>query len=102
MTNLDRYERRLFLLIFWFLGALVLGVGQVVGQTNNADMVLSFSTGPAEVSLGQYFKVTISVFNSTPGQATNVTVTNVLPANANFVEASASQGSVVQSSGVVS
>ncbi len=89
-------------MVFWFLAATLLAVGRAAGQSTNADLVVSFSTAPAEVSLGQYFKVTISVINSTPGQATNVTVTNLLPSNATFVGASASQGSVVQSAGLVS
>src|SRR5215469_10615941 len=101
MTKPYRFVGRLFLIAFWILTAALLGTGLASGQNTNADLVLSF-TAPSEVSLGQYFQLIINVVNSSPGQATNVVVTNVLPSNATFVEASASKGTVTQSAGLVS
>src|SRR6266404_7035146 len=87
--------------IFAFLALSAVTAGRVVAQTSNADLVLSFSNSPAIVSLGQYFTVTVGIFNWGPDLAANVVVTNLLPANATFIGASATQGSITQSNGIV-
>ena len=96
----DQVEKRVLAVI------LLLGISQFIGarlaaQSSNADLVLSFSNSPAMVSLGQYFTVSIDVFNWGPDPASNLVVTNLLPFNATFIGASASQGSVTLSNGVV-
>ncbi|HEU5068908.1 MAG TPA: Calx-beta domain-containing protein [Verrucomicrobiae bacterium] len=84
-----------------FLLLFTLALSHAEGQTSNADLTLSFSNSPPMVSLGQYFTVTVAVFNNGLDPAANVVVSNWLPANATFVGAVASQGSVTQAAGVV-
>src|SRR5271165_4453537 len=90
------------LLPFALFAMAILATQTAVSQNTNADLVLSFTSTPNEVSLGGYFRGTVSVVNSSVSPATNVVVTNVLPPNATFVGASASQGTVTQASGQLS
>ena len=85
-------------LLLW----LTLLVQPAAAQSSSADLSVSFGGTPAIVSLGQYFNVSVSVLNSSVTTATNVVLTNLLPANATFIGAAASQGKVTHWSGGVS
>lgn len=80
---------------------LQLTASRVAAQSSNSDLVLTFSGGPAMVSSGQYYRATIDIFNWGPDPATNGVVTNILPAGATFIGASASQGTVTQTNGIL-
>src|ERR1700754_109250 len=59
----------------------------------SADMVV-FKSGDEAVALGGQITYSISVFNAGPDDAVNVVLTDVLPANTSFVDASTTTGSV--------
>jgi uncharacterized repeat protein (TIGR01451 family) len=70
-------------MLFLVVAVALIGT-RAAAQDFSADLSVSFVGTPAAISLGQYFKVTVSVLNpSVP--AANVVVSNVLPANAAFV-----------------
>ena len=66
-----------------------------------ADLAVTKSGSPDPVLLGQNITYTVTVTNNGPGSATTVTATDTLPAGVTFVSAVASQGSCVESVGVV-
>jgi uncharacterized repeat protein (TIGR01451 family) len=72
-----------------------------VVAANTADLSIT-KTGPAEaVPAGGGFDYVVTVLNRGPSQATNVTVTDVLPTAVRFVSASATQGSCSTQNGTV-
>ncbi len=58
-----------------------------------ADLSLTQSASVGSTKVGQPITYTISVANSGPNEATNVTVSDSLPSNVTLVSSSASQGS---------
>lgn len=68
----------------------------------NPDLAVTLSAPPGPVLDGQQFVYTITVANHGPGSATGVTLQNWLPAAAQLISASASQGSWTPSPGTVS
>ena len=62
-------------------------------QTASADIVV-FKSGDEAVALGGQITYSISVFNAGPDDAVNVVLTDALPANTSFVDASTNTGSV--------
>lgn len=68
---------------------------------SNADLSLSFANAPVAASVGQYFRFTISIFNNGPDAATNAIISDLVPANATFIGAFSSQGSVSYTNGQV-
>lgn len=66
----------------------------------SADLSLAKS-GPASVDLGDTFNYTLSVDNAGPSTATNVVVTETLPAGVDFVSATASVGTFTHIGGVI-
>ena len=59
----------------------------------SADIVV-FKSGDEAVALGGQITYSLSVFNAGPDDAVNVVLTDVLPANTSFVDASTNTGSV--------
>jgi len=79
-----------------FLGDNSIIFSQIVGA--NADLAVSVATSPAgPVALGNNLTYTVSLTNLGPSTATSVVLTNILPANVNYVSGSASQGVVARS-----
>lgn len=71
------------------------------GQGPGANLVISKTDFPDPVAVGSLLTYTVSVLNSGPAEADEVVVTDVLPSGAQFVSASASQGTATQQNGVV-
>jgi uncharacterized repeat protein (TIGR01451 family) len=68
---------------------------------NTADLSIT-KTGPTvSVPAGGGFNYVLTVLNRGPGQATNVTVNDVLPSTLTFVSASATQGSCSNKKGTL-
>jgi uncharacterized repeat protein (TIGR01451 family) len=65
--------------------------GVAVPPTSSADVRVT-KTAPSVVAVGQTFDYTLVVVNGGPSPATNVTVTDVLPANFSLVSATSTQG----------
>lgn len=73
---------------------------QIVGA--NADLAVSVVTSPVgPVALGNNLTYTVTLTNLGPTTATSVVLSNVLPANVNYVSGSASQGVVARSGSLV-
>ena len=66
-----------------------------------ADLSLTKADSPDPVTVGGTLTYTLTVANAGPGDASDVTVTDNLPASVTFVSATASQGSCSQSAGTV-
>jgi uncharacterized repeat protein (TIGR01451 family) len=75
----------------------------VTANLPQADLGVAISVNPNPVTVGSNLTATIIVTNSGPNPALNVVVSNVLPAEVNYVpgSASASQGTVVNVGGVI-
>ena len=71
----------------------------VVTQVNptSADLAVGISASPNPGVLGATLAYTVSVTNNGPSDASGVTVTNVLPANATIISATTLQGSITSS-----
>ena len=61
-------------------------------QAGGADLTLAKSDSPDPVAVGQDLTYTLTVGNTGPVSATNVTLTDTLPSGVSFISASASQG----------
>jgi uncharacterized repeat protein (TIGR01451 family) len=59
-----------------------------------ADLAVTMTGSPSSVLQGALLTYTINVTNNGPFTANDVTLTTTLPANANFISATASQGTV--------
>ncbi|MDQ1591371.1 MAG: hypothetical protein QOG71_1998, partial [Pyrinomonadaceae bacterium] len=59
----------------------------------SVNLALAMSDTPDPVTVNNNVTYTVTVTNNGPDAATNVTVTDTLPANTNFVSANSSQGS---------
>jgi uncharacterized repeat protein (TIGR01451 family) len=72
----------------------VFGFSGVGGQPalRPADLSVSMSDSPDPATVGRELTYTLKATNGGPGPATNVAVEDVLPANVEFVSASASRG----------
>jgi uncharacterized repeat protein (TIGR01451 family) len=66
-----------------------------------ADLNLGLRASPEPVLVGQNLTYTVTVTNSGPSNATGVSLTDLLPADVNYVSAVSSQGSVSQANGSV-
>jgi uncharacterized repeat protein (TIGR01451 family) len=66
-----------------------------------ADLSIAKSASDAIVGVGQDVSYTLDVHNAGPSDATNVVVTDALPAEVTFVSASPTQGSCGEASGTV-
>lgn len=69
---------------------------------SGADLGIIQSFGSGTVAVGDNLTYTASVLNQGPQDATGVTFTDTLPNGVNFVSATATQGSCIQSNGFVS
>jgi titin len=69
--------------------------------TATSDLSLTKTGSPNPVTVGGTLTYTITVNNSGPSTATNVTLTDTLPASVTFASATPSQGSCTQSGGTV-
>jgi len=67
----------------------------------DADLVLTKVATPEPVKVSSNLTYSISITNNGPAQATGVLVTDTLPEGVTFVSASSSQGSCMETSGVV-
>ena len=82
------------------------GAGQRVpgidfGNFTQSDLAISMTDSADPTSVGQELSYLIHAFNSGPGQATHVTLTDPLPAFAIFVSAAVTDGTCTQSAGIV-
>lgn len=66
-----------------------------------ADLSVSGLATPPSVPVGSNVTFAVTVTNQGPATATSVTLTNILPAGATFISASASQGTYVNQAGQV-
>jgi uncharacterized repeat protein (TIGR01451 family) len=71
------------------------------GECPGADLALGMTGNPEPVTVGDNLTYSISVTNNGASSAKTVNISQLLPNSVNFVSASASQGSVSQSGGVV-
>lgn len=67
----------------------------------NADLTIAKSDSPDPIIVNQQLTYTLTVSNTGPDTATNVVVTDTLPAGAAFGSATAEQGSCGEAAGVV-
>lgn len=81
-----------------FLTTIVAGVlaspAITTAQTAPSADIVVFKSGDEAVALGGQITYSLSVFNAGPDDAVNVVLTDVLPANTSFVDASTNTGSV--------
>jgi uncharacterized repeat protein (TIGR01451 family) len=71
--------------------------------TSGADLgIVQSGASPAPVGVGSDLTYTADVLNEGPQSATGATFTDTLPNGVNFVSATATQGSCIQSQGIVS
>ncbi len=70
--------------------------------TSQADMSVAKSDSQDPVALGTNYTYTLTVTNHGPDPATSVTLTDPLPGAVGFLSAASSQGTCVQSNGIVS
>lgn len=66
-----------------------------------ADLSITKTASPNPVLVGDNITYTVTVTNSGPGSADNVTVSDTLPASTSFVSAVATQGSCANNAGTV-
>lgn len=84
---------QLVLLTTVVAGVLASAVSTSAQTAPSADIVV-FKSGDEAAPLGGQITYSLSVFNSGPDDAVNVVLTDVLPANTSFVDASTNTGSV--------
>ena len=73
-----------------------------LAQPGFTDVSASYSSSTRGATLGQYFKCTLSVYNGGWDSATNVVVTNLIPAGLQLIGASSTRGTCVSNAGAVS
>jgi len=82
-------------------GAYVWPVRIVQVSLKYADIAVTKNDNPDPVAVGQNLTYTVTVTNNGPDPATDVTVTDTLPANVTFMSAIPSQGTCSEYCGVV-
>lgn len=82
-----------FVRILLLIAVLASAVTASAQTAPSADIVV-FKSGDEAVALGGQITYSLSVFNAGPDDAVNVVLTDVLPANTSFVDASTNTGSV--------
>lgn len=73
----------------------------VIVEAPLPNLVVSKTSSPNPVVVGQQLVYTITVENTGLGEATNVVVTDTLPANVNFIDVNSSQGNSTETGGIV-
>jgi uncharacterized repeat protein (TIGR01451 family) len=76
--------------------------GATLTVTAQADLQVAQADAPDPASVGEVVTYTVSVHNAGPDDATQVRLTDTLPAGAAFVSATPGQGSCTGASGTVS
>jgi uncharacterized repeat protein (TIGR01451 family) len=91
----------------WFIRcAPLIGVACFIShsaaQAGYADLQVSYTVdSPRAVTLGQYFKCSVSLYNAGWEIATNIVVTNQIPAGLQFISVTSTRGTCSQAGGVV-
>ncbi len=80
----------------------VCDIGAFEFQTFDFDVTKDDGLNGQPIDVGDQFTYTITVTNPGPGNATNVTLSDPLPATLNFVSVTSSQGTCSQAGGTVS
>lgn len=75
--------------------------GAVTTMQASADVSVQITDSPDPVLIGSNVTYTVTVSNSGPAAASNVNLTDTLPAGVTFVSAVASQGTAIQANGQV-
>lgn len=103
VANSQQRTPRLIGISALVLGTLVLAMLALAGGAGASghDLVLTKSDSPDPVVAGNNLTYTISVRNNGTAEATDVVVTDTLPADVDFVSASTTLGSCVQAAKVV-
>jgi uncharacterized repeat protein (TIGR01451 family) len=101
--NKNRKSLKILQLLFIMLCASAfVSCNQVASNISvSTDLELSVSASTPTVQIGKNLTFAVSVKNIGANEATNVTVLNPIPQNANFVSVSSSQGSCAQKDGTV-
>ena len=89
-SSLSRLVITSFVLLTSVLASAVIASAQTAPSAD----IFVFKSGDEAVALGGQITYSISVFNAGPDDAVNVVLTDVLPANTSFVDASTNTGSV--------
>jgi uncharacterized repeat protein (TIGR01451 family) len=82
-------------------GTVDIGADEYSGPLQQADLAIAAADAPDPVALGDPLVYTLSVANAGPLDATGVSLTDTLPATADFVSATPGQGSCRETGGIV-
>jgi uncharacterized repeat protein (TIGR01451 family) len=74
----------------------------LLNGSNIADVSLTEVATPSPATAGTNFSYTLTVTDNGPNAATNILLTDILPAGVTFVSVTASQGSASQNQGTIS
>src|ERR1051325_2652126 len=71
-------------------------LGQSTFVSGNPELSIAQAAAPDPVAVGTLLRYTVTVFNDSSATASNVVVTNIMPANITFLSNSVTRGSVTR------